>query len=233
MRALSESGATDGVGRLSEKTLHKTLKYYLEPNEAYHEVKLLGSIADIKSPDGIFEIQTRAAYKLRPKILKFLEVSPVCLVLPLASKKTVAWITRETGEISPPRKSPKSEGIYDALFELSALADLIDRENFSVKLIYLDASEYRYLGKGGSRWGTERLERMANSVEDEIDIQGREDFIPLISAIPNGKFTSKELARITKRTGRRHFYIMKALESLGFIEKVGKLANAFIYERKF
>lgn len=232
VRALSESGAAEGVGRLSEKTLHKTLKYYLEPNEAYHEVKLLGSIADIKNERGVFEIQTRFAYKLRAKIIKLLEIVPVTLVLPLAVSKTVAWISRETGEISKPRKSPRAEGIYDALFELYELYDLFDNKGFSVKLICVDASEYRYLGKDGAKRGTERLERIANSLKDEIDIREGKDIIPYISDIPE-KFTAKELSRITKRSGRRHFYILKTLERLGLIQNIGNRGRAFVYKRCF
>jgi len=233
MRALSESGSSDGVGRLSEKSLHKTIKYYLEPNEAYHEVKLLGSIADIKNPRGIYEVQTRSAYKLRGKIEKFLEQSSVCLVLPLAAKKTVSWVSRETGEISPPRKSTKSEGVYDALYELSALSDLLGREGFSVKLLFLDVSEYKYLGRGGKKWGAERMERIANSVIAERDISSVSELLPLISDIPKEEFSSKELSRVTGRTGRRAFYITKFLLDLALIERVGKSGRAFIYKRKF
>ena len=233
IRAISESGEKDGFGRLAEKTLHKTLKYYVEPDESFHEIKFLGSIADIKNESGIYEIQTRAAYKLRAKILKYMAECHVCLVLPLAAKKTVSWVDRESGEISPPRKSPKSEGVYDALFEMSTYYDILDDPAFSVRLIYLDTTEYRHRGKGGSAYGSRRIERMANSILDECDINEKESLIPLISDIPKTEFTAKEFSKITKRSGRRQFYIMKLLENLHLIERVGKRGNAFVYKRCF
>ena len=61
---LAERAKCGGIGTLSEKTLHKILKYYVEPNEEYHEVEYLGSVLDIKGENGIFEIQTRAYDKI-------------------------------------------------------------------------------------------------------------------------------------------------------------------------
>ena len=46
--------SASGIGTLAEKTLHRTLKLALEPDEAYHEIEFLGSIADIKRDGQIF-----------------------------------------------------------------------------------------------------------------------------------------------------------------------------------
>lgn len=230
-RALLESGKTEGIGRLSEKTLHKTIKYYLEPNEACHEVKLLGSIADIANSYGIFEIQTRAAYKLIPKIRKFLGGEyPVTLVLPLAAKKAISWVDRESGEISPPRKSPKSASIFDALYEISAMSEFIKNPKFRVKLIFIDATEFRYFGKYGKKRRTERIELIANFIISEYEISGKWDIESRI-LIPEEEFTAKEFQRLTKRDRRRTYYILKLLESLEIIESAGKIKNAVIYRK--
>ncbi len=230
-RALLESVKKEGVGRLSEKTLHKTIKYYIEPNESFHEVKILGSIADISNSDGIFEIQTRATYKLIPKIRKFLgEKYCVTLVLPLAAKKTISWVDRASGEISPPRKSPKSANIFDALYEISAMSEFVKNPRFRVKLIFIDATEFRYTGKYGKRWGTERIELIANSIISEYDISGVLDIMNNIQ-LPETEFTAKEFGKLTKRDKRRTYYILKLLESLEIIESVGKVKNAIIYRK--
>ena len=66
IRLLSESGADGGIGRLAEKSLHKVLKSYIEPDETFHEREHLGSVADVMNNDGIYEIQTRSAERLIP-----------------------------------------------------------------------------------------------------------------------------------------------------------------------
>ena len=61
----------NGIGTLSEKTVHSVLKYYLEPDTSFHEVKTGRYVADIRTPDGIYEIQTRQFNKLRNKLEAF------------------------------------------------------------------------------------------------------------------------------------------------------------------
>ena len=46
----------DGIGTLSEKTVHAVLKYYYEPDSSHHEIPLEKSVADIFTGDA-------AAYK--------------------------------------------------------------------------------------------------------------------------------------------------------------------------
>ena len=37
------------IGTLSEKTIHAVLKYYLEPDVSYHEIRVGSFFADIKN----------------------------------------------------------------------------------------------------------------------------------------------------------------------------------------
>ena len=68
-RVLSENPlSAAGIGTLSEKSLHRIFKLYLEPNEEYHEIPFMSSIADIKREEHIYEIQTHSTEKLLPKL---------------------------------------------------------------------------------------------------------------------------------------------------------------------
>lgn len=228
---LSESGESGGIGRLAEKSLHKTLKYYIEPNAEYHEVKFLGSVADIMRDGAIYEIQTRGCEKLRAKLLKFLANAKVTVVLPLCENKSVAWIDKETGEILKSHKSPKKEGLFDAIFELSKIREFLSNSNFSVKLIFLDVSEYRYLDgwdKSGKR-GSTRLERIPNKLLSEIDIKDKSDIALLLPFSKGEEFSAKELARKTKMRGRKNYYVLRFLLDTGIIEKSREEGRAFIY----
>ncbi len=144
---LSEGIGREGIGTLSERALHRILKLAIEPNEAFHEQKVLGSVADIKNENGIVEIQTRAFEKMRPKLEKLLPHFPVTLVYPIAREKRLHWIDPVTKEISEPRKSPKKGKPADAFFELYKIRSLLSHENLTLKLLLLDMEEYRYKGR--------------------------------------------------------------------------------------
>ena len=46
---IGEGIERDGIGTLSERALHRILKLAVEPNEEFHEKKILGSVADISN----------------------------------------------------------------------------------------------------------------------------------------------------------------------------------------
>ena len=108
----------DGIGTLSEKTVHAVLKYYYEQDQSHHEIILEKSVADIFTGSEVIEIQTRALYRLKPKLEKFLPLYPVTVVYPIPYDKWVCWINEETGEITQKRKSPKKGTPYLAFKEL-------------------------------------------------------------------------------------------------------------------
>ena len=141
---LGEGIERAGIGTLSERALHRILKLAAEPNEEFHEKKILGSVADIANAHGIIEIQTRAFERLVPKLSKFLAEHSVEVLYPIARQKRLHWINPETGEISPPRKSPKMGKPSDAFFELYKIRAFLGHENFAVRLVLLDMEEYRY-----------------------------------------------------------------------------------------
>ena len=70
-RVLSEISLSSGIGTLSEKSLHRMIKLFIEEDESFHEVEFLGSVADIKRENQIYEIQTHSAERLVPKLKKF------------------------------------------------------------------------------------------------------------------------------------------------------------------
>ena len=82
--------AESGIGSLSEGSLHHLLKFYFEPDADRHEVGVGRYFADILNEDGIIEIQTRALYRLSPKLDAFLPLYPVTVVYPVAAVKQVS-----------------------------------------------------------------------------------------------------------------------------------------------
>jgi len=234
LRVLGEEAVTEGVGGLSEKSVHKILKLTLEPNITKHEVKYLGSIADIKNENGIFEIQTKNHYQIRGKLLKFLAHSPVTLVIPLIKEKRIRWINTETGEISEPKKSPKHEDIYTALYYLSPLSKLILNPDFKVKLIFISVDEYRRLDgwDESKKRGASKADRIPMRLLGVIDLNSKKDYESYFPKELSGQFLSKDFAKKIKRPSRFSYYVIKLFEKLGYIEQDGKVGRAFLYKTK-
>ncbi len=221
------------IGTLAEKSQHRMIKYYIEADASKHEIPIIGrSIADIKNQDGIFEIQTRGMEKLRPKLGKFLPLSPLTIVLPLASKKTLRWLDQETGELSEPRKSPKSEDFWYALRELYKIREFLQNGNLKIKLLYLNVEEYRYLNgwdKTGKK-GSTRIERIPLELLDEYDICGRDDVVKMLPDTLKKRFSAKELSSAARFSPRMKSYIIGTLCSMGIISRVDKRGREYIYE---
>ena len=117
-RIIGKNRERNGIGTLSEKTVHAVLKNYYAPDETQHEIPVEGCVADIFNGKEIIEIQTRSFDRMRPKLERFLPLYPVTIVYPIPYCKHVFWIDEETGEISGGRKSPLKGSPYLAFKEL-------------------------------------------------------------------------------------------------------------------
>ena len=230
---LSESVAWDGIGTLSEKSLHKTLKLYLEPNIENHEVAYMGSIVDIKTADGIFEVQTRGYEKLVPKLRRILPASPVTVVCPLAHEKYMRWLDRETGEMTERRKSPKRENAFDAFRMLFGIRELITHPNLHVRLVYMQVEDFRALDGWDKtrKRGSNRVERIPTRIIREEVISTPLDYLGYLPETIGTEFTAPELSRAIKRTSRYTFYVLKLLVATGAVREVGKRGRATLYAK--
>ncbi len=229
---LSSGIEREGIGTLSERALHRILKLAIEPNEGFHEQKILGSVADIKNEQGITEIQTRAFEKMRPKLEKLLPHFPVNLVYPIAREKRLHWIDPETREISEPRRSPKKGKPSDAFFELYKLRTLLMHENLTVSLVLLDMEEYRYRGRTEkSRRGTERVERIPTRFVEEIRLASREDYRIFLPEALAEEFTAKQYAKAIGQKPRYAYLGLRILKDcFGLVSHVRTEGREYIYK---
>ncbi len=228
-RVLSEISLSSGIGTLSEKSLHRMIKLFIEEDESFHEVEFLGSVADIKRENQIYEIQTHSAERLVPKLKKFLPHSRVCVVLPVISRRIIRRIDKKTGEISAPKVSPKHENIFTALGEVYKIRGFLNDSNFSVRLVNMEAEEYNLVG---AVRGKRKIDLLPTSLVSVTDLVTRDDYINAVPNIPNGTFTSHTLAKENKCPKRLASALAGVLFTLGIIERVGKDKNAYLYRKK-
>lgn len=221
------------IGTLSEKTLHSTLKYYLEPCDDFHEVAVCGYVADIMRDGCIIEIQTRGFDRLRNKLRAFLKDYPVTVVFPIAAEKTYFVTDSESGEVSPPKKSPRRGNIYDAFKELYKIKMLLESDNLYFHFVLLDVTEYRRTVKKSRRnhKGYELVERIPCNIINEVFIDSKEDFDKLIPDALPSPFTSSDLAKAIKRPRSLAQTALNVLLHVGAVTRVGKNKNTYLYEK--
>ena len=222
-----------GIGTLGEKTLHAVLKFTFEPVESRHEVKIGSYFADIKNEAGITEIHTQNFNTLRKKLKFFLTDHNVTLVYPIPRRKWLVWLNPETGEASQRRKSPKTGSPCDVFFELYKIKQQLKHPHLNLCLLLIDMVEYRNLDgwSKDKKKGASRYERIPEKLVDTIMINQASDYAMLIPAILPHQFTSADFAKAAKITRRSAQTALNVLTHVEAVSRVGKLGNAYVYER--
>lgn len=223
----------NGIGTLSEKTVHSVLKSYLEPDTSFHEIRTGRYVADIRTPDGIYEIQTRQFNKLRNKLEAFLPEYPVTVVYPIPHIKYLRWIDEQTGEISPARKSPK-KGVFQSVFyELYKIKPYLTHPNFHLLLMLIDLEEYRFLNgySKDRKKGSTRSDRIPTALYASEAIMSVADYGKLIPDELPDIFTAKDYAKACHITMTVAQPAVNVLTHVGAIEHIGKIGRAYVYKK--
>ena len=221
------------VGTLSEKLVHRTLKYYFEPCEEYHEIDVLGSIVDVKRGDEIIEIQTRSFDRLKLKLEKLLPVYSVNVIYPVIVEKNVHWIDPESGERVSVRKSSKKGRATDVLAELYHIREHLSNSGFKLTLVLLSADEFRVLdgyGKEKKKRAT-KVDIIPKELFDVLEFSNEAELKKYILNVLPDNFTAKQLNSSFHLRPRQFSLALKLLLSLGVVRQVGKVRNAHFYEK--
>lgn len=223
-----------GIGILQEKPLHATLKWWVDHNPDHHEITLpCGKVADVYDGERVYEIQTGGFSPLRPKLEVLLEQYPVTVVHPIPRRKYLSWINPETGETTPPRKSPKTGDFAQGLRQLIYILPLLDHPNLTVRLVLMDMEEQRIAdgwGNGGKR-GSHRAVLLPLTLEDTLTLTCPADYGALIPAALPAAFTAAQFSKVTRMQGRHLNGALKVLTHCGVIKREKKEGNAWIYQR--
>lgn len=229
--------AESGIGTYNEKTTHRILKYFFEPDDAFHELPTGAYVADIRRDNRIIEIQTSGFAAIRDRLDFFLHSYEVTLVYPVYALKRIVWVDPESGLSGKSTLSPKRGKAINVLPELGRLGDLFFSDNLSVKCVLLEGTEYRLQdgwGNGGKR-GAHRIDRIPGALIDIISVDSADDLRALIPFSQGDTFTSKQFAKacgFSQRSWRDIGMSIKFLGQAGVIEQSGKEGRAFVYRVK-
>lgn len=233
-KIIGKSRDRNGIGTLSEKTVHAVMKNYYAPDEDMHEIPVENCVADIYTGTDIVEIQTRSFNRMRQKLDRFLPLYPVTIVYPIPYVKTLFWIDEESGEISAGRKSPLKGNPYMAFPELYKIKMYLRDPNLRIRLTFLNMEEYKLLN-GWSRdkkKGSSRFDRIPVSIEKEVEFTCPQDYMQLIPYDIKEPFTSAEFAKAVKIRRELAQTVLHILNYLEVIEQDGKNGRSYQYRVK-
>jgi hypothetical protein len=231
---IGQQQGLNGIGTLSEKTVHSVLKYYISPNNLNHEIKVGGFVADICTGTEIIEVQTRQFNKLRRKLQTFLAFAPVTVVYPIPSTKWIRWVNPQTGEISPRRKSPKPGSPCSIFPELYKIKEYLVHPNLNLKIVMMDLEEYRFLDgwSQDKKKGSTRSDRIPTELVNELEISSdAAGYQVLIPEALEYEFTAKEFKKASGQSLEVSRTALNVLNYMGAVERIGKKGNTFIYRR--
>lgn len=230
---LSREKEKNGFGTLQEKTIHEVVKDFYCYDHDFQEQKKGRYIADIAIGNEIWEVQTRAFDRLRPKLDAFLPENHVTVIYPVSVEKRVYWLEEETGTITGGRRSPKKGTPYDVFRELYKIRPYLQNLNLSVHIFLMDMEEYRLLN-GWSRdkkRGSTRYDRLPGKLRDIVRLERKEDYGYFLPGKLPEYFTSKDLTSKAHITMQQAGQCLLILRDLGLIEMCGKRGRCNLYFR--
>ena len=223
-----------GIGTYKERTLHASLKRFIEPDTDKQEIRYKSFVCDIKNEQGIFEIQTRSFNNMRRKLEVFLDEDIVTIVYPSIRNKWLIWVDPETGATTKKRKSNKKGSVLQIFPELYRIKFFLKHPNLRLKIIEVDVEEYRNLNgwSKDKKKGSTRSERIPVEYGDIIDIDCIEDYRKLIPSQIEKQFTSDMFAKSANVTIKSAQIALNILAYIGVIELIGKDGRKNLYFNK-
>lgn len=227
-QSFCQQSGREGIGRLSEKSLHGILKFYLQPDASCHEVLLPGgTVADIFDGNTVTEIQTGNYLALAKKLPKILADYPVHVYCPLVRDRYIYTVDPETGNMQAGRKSPEHASIVTSLVALCYLDRFLDHPHFTLTFLLMDADAYRMPSVG--RQKGKKLDLVPINIVDAWTVTDREDYKQMLPELPT-RFFAKDFYKRARLRGRKASLCLKLLRDSGTVLQVGKEKNAFTYQ---
>lgn len=223
-----------GIGTLSEKRLHATVKRYLCEDTDCHEVgmKERKFVADVRVGNEIYEVQTGSFFPMKQKIAYYLTSTDctVTVVHPIAKNAWTCWIDPETLEFSPRRKSPKHGRAEDLLPEMYHLLPHLGNERLQFRVLLIETQDFRWKRVKGRRRTAERYERIPLSLVEDITFSSPADFSRFLPPTLPSHFTVRQFSEATGIRGRDAYSAVRVLAALGLVREGERIGRSMGWE---
>lgn len=217
------------IGIQKEHTLHKVIKYMIDPTGINHEIKIDGKVADVYLDGMIYEIQTKAFNNLRDKLNVFLDRHEVTICYPVINNKIINKIN-DDGEIISIRKSPKKCREISALVEFYKIKKFLVYDNLKFLIMVMDIEEYQKVVTKSykNHHGRLKIDQVPIKLVRTVELNSVEDYKKILPKLPE-TFTSNEFSKILKINKHSTSYIIQVLKFVGVIEVIKKDGKKHIY----
>lgn len=223
-----------GIGTLAEHKLHHTLKYYVQPDNAFHEIKRCGFVCDAVNDDGVLEIQTRSFDRLRKKLDVLLDEGAFTVVYPMIVEKRLITTELSTGEVKI-RKSPVKGSLYDLFRELYRISGYVLHSNFRLRVIAVKADEHRVRDSSVKRRRREKryvsTERIPTALISDKTYSAPSDYAEFLPSELPELFGTKEFSEASGISKSDASLILRVLTEIGVAVRDGKRGNAYLYRK--
>ena len=236
----------DGIGTLSEKQMHASIKLFICPDESKHEVKIQDSelyikkenqknrkfVADVLDGSTIYEIQTGSFAPLKDKIKWILDNTAYNLVLihPMPESLYISYI-EEDGTISPRRKSNRPKKLKYIVGELYHIKEFINNPRFTLIALMIEADQYKRRVTSKKRVKTKKYETIPSSLIRAHVFSNPDDYKIFLPDSLDGEFTVKQFSKKSGILGIDAYSAVKLLCELGHISECGSIGRAKAYRK--
>jgi len=223
------------IATMGEKSLHAALKKWYSKRGDRLEQHVDGFLIDVRRGKLLIEIQTRNFYSIRRKLRTLVADHPVRLVHPLSADKWIVRVKKDGCTTIGRRKSPKHEGVFHLFEELVSFPDLIEDQNFSLEVLFVQEEEIRCDDGKGSRWrqGWSIRDRKLVGVKESRVFNEVADFQALLPPTLPDPFSTRDLSRAVNTPRWLAQKMAFCLRRMGAVEQVGKERNALLYTLPF
>lgn len=235
IRASLDIEINTGIGTMSEKRVHSTLKYYVSPDMDFHEKKYCGFVCDAVTEQSVFEIQSRAFDRLRRKLDKILPDFPLTVVYPVIRERMIILTDESTGE-TVKRKSPKKGSIYSVIPELYKVRSYLHHPNFYLRLITISAIDHRVktLCKKNTykRYKPKNYtkhELIPSEIHSDITLSRPDDYTIFIPKGLPEEFLSSDFAIAAHIPRTVASTTLLILSDIGLVKRIARKKEGYLY----
>ena len=216
---------------LREGPLHAALKELLARPGDRLEVQFERFVIDLVRADGeLVEVQTGSFAALGRKLDALLDTHRIRIVHPIAAERRIIRVDAH-GEVLSARRSPRHTNALEIFDQLVAFPSLLTHPNLTLELLLLEEDHIRGPEPVRVRRRTrDPGERRLRTVLDRVELRASEDLRRLVEPLPDGPFTTKELASAKHCRLVLAQRIVYCLKANGLLEPAGHRGRAPVYE---
>jgi len=220
----------NGIGTLSETSLHAGLKAWLaQPGDTLEKL-VDGYVIDVVRGEQLIEVQTGNFGGMKAKLLALLPHHPIWLVHPIPQEKWIVRLNSDRERLSR-RKSPKRGRLEDVFAQLIRIPQLITHPNLRVEVL-LTQQEEVWLDDGQGSWrrkGWSKHDHRLLAVVERRLFAGISDYLALLPPSLPTPFTNRDLAKALLCPVPLAQKMSYTLKQAGGLEIAGKQGKSNLY----